>query len=299
MQEKLEFLIALAREKHFGRAAQVCGVSQPNLSAAIKQLEALLGVPLVDRGSRFFGFTAEGQRVLEWARRIVGDLRSLRAEVETMKQGLTGHLRLAVVPTTLPIVSRLTAAFWKSHAGVKLTVSSHTSVEVLSLLDNLEADAGLTYLDNEPVGRVTEVPLYRERYHLVTAADGRFGDRQSVTWEEAATLPLCLLTPDMQNRRIIDRIFGEVGIHVEPTLESNSLVVLATHVNTGMWSTIIPRIVAEPLNLSANLRTIPIVAPEMSTLIGLVVAARDPQPPLTAALVSEVRRLAPLLAEMA
>ncbi len=299
MQEKLGFLIALAREEHFGRAAQVCGVSQPNLSLAIKQLESHFGVPLVDRGSRFVGFTAEGQRVLEWARRIVGNTRAMHADIETMKQGLSGHLRLAVVPTALPIMAYLTAAFWKLHADVKLTISSQTSTEVLSRLENLEADAGITYLDNEPVGQVMEVPLYRERYHLVTAAAGPFGGRQSVTWEEVATLPLALLSSDMQNRRIIDRIFKEAGVGVEPILESNSLVVLATHLRKGLWSSVMPRIVAESLGLPANILSIPIVAPEMSTLIGMVVSVRDPQPPLTAALVAEVRRLAPELNEIA
>ncbi|PKU22372.1 LysR family transcriptional regulator [Telmatospirillum siberiense] len=299
MQDKLEFLIALAREKHFGRAAQICGVSQPNLSLAIKQLEAHFGVPLVDRGSRFVGFTAEGQRVLEWARRIVGDTRAMHADIETMKQGLTGHLRLAVVPTALPIVSKITAAFWRQHAGVKLTISSHTSTEVLSRLDNLEAEAGITYLDNEPVGRVVEIPLYRERYHLVTGPNGPFSERQSVTWEEVATLPLCLLSPDTQNRRIIDHIFKEVGVHVDPILESNSLIALATHLKTGLWSTVMPRIVAEPLDFPGHLRTIPIVAPEMSTLIGMVVSIRDPQPPLTAALINEARLLATQLSELA
>jgi DNA-binding transcriptional LysR family regulator len=298
MIEKLEFLIALSREQHFGRAAQVCGVSQPNLSLAIKQLEAHFGVPLVDRGSRFVGFTAEGRRVLDWARRIVSDTRAMHSDIETMKQGLTGHLRIAVVPTTLPIVSKITAAFWKQHPGIRLTISSHSSTEVLSRLDNLEAEVGLTYLDNEPVGRMIEIPLYRERYHLVTPADGPFADRPGVTWDEVATLPLCLLSPDMQNRRIIDRIFKEIGLSVEPILETNSLVALATHLKDGPWSSVLPRIVAECLDFPAKVRILPIVAPEMSTLIGMVAAIRDPQPPLTAALLDDVRRLAPSLAEM-
>lgn len=296
MQEKLEFLIALATEKHFGRAAQVCGVSQPNLSAAIKQLEAGFGLPLVDRGARFIGFTAEGERVLEWARRIVGDYQAMRADVETMKSGLTGSLRLAVVPTALPLVPRLTATLWSLHPGIRIVISSHSSTEILSRLDNLEADAGITYLDNEPLGRVEEVPLYRERYHLVTAVDGPLGDRASVTWEEVATLPLCLLCPTMQNRRIIDRAFAEAGVHVEPKLESNSIVALTSHLVTGVWASVMPRIMAESLLLPPSITTIPIVAPEVTTLIGLVVGKRDPQPPLTAALITDARRIAPQLA---
>lgn len=299
MQEKLAFLIALAREKHFGRAAQICGVSQPNLSLAIKQLETHFGVPLVDRGSRFVGFTAEGQRVLEWARRIVSDTRAMHADIDTMKQGLSGHVRFAVVPTALPVMSRLTTAFWKRHAGVKLTISAHTSTEILSRLENLEADAGVTYLDNEPIGRVVEIPLYRERYHLVTGEGGTFSERKSVTWEEVATLPLALLSPNTQNRRIIDHCFEEAGVDVEAILETNSLSVLATHLNSGLWSSIMPRIVAESLGLPVNIRNIPIVAPEMSALIGLIVPVRDPQPPLTAALIDEMRQIAPELNEMA
>ena len=88
MIEKLEYLIALAREKHFGHAAEACGVTQPTLSAGIKQLEETLGVLLVQRGSRFHSFTPEGERVLEWARRIVGDSRAMQQEVRALKKGL-------------------------------------------------------------------------------------------------------------------------------------------------------------------------------------------------------------------
>ena len=95
-------MIAIAHEKHFGRAAEACGVTQPTLSAGIKQLEETLGVMLVRRGSRFLGFTNEGERVLEWARRIVSDARGLRQDVEALKRGLTGHLRIAAIPTAFP-----------------------------------------------------------------------------------------------------------------------------------------------------------------------------------------------------
>ena len=70
MIDRLEMFVALAAERHFGRAAEVCGVTQPSLSAGIRALEDQLGVQLVYRGSRFQGLTPEGQRVLDWARRI-------------------------------------------------------------------------------------------------------------------------------------------------------------------------------------------------------------------------------------
>src|SRR5919205_3257789 len=107
MIDKLDFVLALARERHFGRAAEACGVTQPTLSAGVKQLEEQMGVLLVNRGSRFQGFTPEGERVLDWARRIVGDTRSMREEVDALRHGLAGRLRIAAIPTTLAMVANL------------------------------------------------------------------------------------------------------------------------------------------------------------------------------------------------
>jgi len=85
--DKLELLLALAKERHFGRAAEACGVTQPTMSTSLKQLEEILGVMLVQRGSRFQGFTPEGERTLDWARRIVGDARAMRQTSCPAKSG--------------------------------------------------------------------------------------------------------------------------------------------------------------------------------------------------------------------
>ncbi|MEA2939093.1 MAG: hypothetical protein QOC56_2597 [Alphaproteobacteria bacterium] len=295
MLDKLEYLMALAREQHFGRAAETCGVAQPTLSAGIKQLEELLGVLLVQRGSRFIGFTPEGERTLDWARRIVGDSRAMREEIKALKHGLTGQLRIAAIPTTLAMVAALTTPFRARHPNVRFTILSRTSIEILTLLENLEIDAGLTYLDNEPLGRVNSVPLYQERYQLLTAADAPLGDRDTVTWAEVAQVALCLLTPDMQNRRIIDGLLRSAGGDPQPTLESNSMIVLFAHVRTGRWASVMPSRLAETLGLTATIRAIPIVEPEAVHSIGLVVPVREPMTPLAAALVVEAKRLATTL----
>ncbi|HXZ02814.1 MAG TPA: LysR family transcriptional regulator [Stellaceae bacterium] len=292
MIDKLEYLIALANEQHFGRAAEACGVTQPTFSAGIKQLEDTLGVLLVQRGSRFHSFTAEGERVLDWARRIVGDSRTMQQEIRALKKGLVGHVKIAAVPTALAIVAQLTTPLRARHPGVSFTVWSRNSIEILALLENLETDAGLTYLDNEPVGRVRVVPLYRERYRLITAADSPLGDRETVSWAEVGRIPLCLLTPDMQNRRIIDRYLRGAGCEPAPTLESDSMIVLFSHVRTGRWASVMPAKLAETLGLVDTIRAIPIEGPEPYPTIGLVVPHREPMTPLTAALVAEARRLA-------
>ena len=297
MIDKLEFLLALAREKHFGKAAEVCGVTQPTLSAGVKQLEDTFGVLLVNRGSRFQDFTPEGERVLEWARRIVGDARAMREEVHALKHGLAGRLRIAAIPTTLAMIETLTTPYRERHPDVQFSVLSRNSVEVLHLLENLEIDAGVTYLDNEPLSRVTKVPLYRERYRLLISTDSPLGSREKVTWAEVAQIPLCLPTPDMQSRRIIEGLLRDAGGDPQPTLESNSMILLYSHVRTGRWASVMPAPLAATLGLTDVLRAIPIVEPDASHTIGLVVAAREPMTPLTAALVAEARRVAPSLAD--
>src|SRR5882757_7630790 len=295
MIDKLEYLLALARERNFGRAAEQCGVTQPTFSAGIKQLEDTLGVMLVQRTSRFLGFTSEGERVLDWARGIVADTRAMRQEMQTLKKGLSGHLRIAAIPTALAMVSALTTPYRAKHPNVKFTILSRTSTEALSMLENLEVDAALTYIDNEPLGRMRAVPLYLEQYRLLTSENSPLGDREQVTWSEVGKIPLCLLTPDMQNRRIIDQLLERAGTRAEPTLVSNSMIVLFSHVRTGRWASVMPEKLADTLGLTEHLRSIPIVDPAAMHQIGLVVPPREPMAPLVSALIGEASQLAKTL----
>jgi DNA-binding transcriptional LysR family regulator len=229
----LQYLTALARERHFARAAAVCNVTQPTLSAGIKQLEESLGVLIVERGQRFLGLTAEGERVLV-------DYGSLQQELSEMREGLVGQLRIGAIPVTLPIVPLLTAPFAKRHERTDILVISQTSISIQRGLDEFSLDVGVTYLDNEPLARVRCLPLYQERYVLLTQRDGPFRRRSVVAWTEAETLPLCLLTPDMQNRRILDMHFREGGAEIHTAIETNSLVTLWSHLRLGHWSSVVP-----------------------------------------------------------
>jgi DNA-binding transcriptional LysR family regulator len=216
----------------------------------------------------------------------------MREEMRAARHGLAGHIRIAAVPTALAMTPRLTTPFREKHPGVTFSVLSRTSIEVLTLLENFEIDAGITYLDNEPLGRVAAVPLYCESYQLITAQGNPFSERSSVTWAEVSVLPLCLLTPDMQNRRIINQHLGEAGAEAHPTLESNSMTVLFSHIRTGKWSSIMPLNLAQTFGFAEPIRAIPIVEPDASHVVGLVAAPREPHTPLVSALLHEARLLA-------
>jgi DNA-binding transcriptional LysR family regulator len=291
MIDKLQFFLALARAQHFGRAAEECGITQPTLSAAIRQLENELGVMLVNRGSRYQGLTPEGQRVLEWSRRIVADARTMKEEMRAARTGLSGHIRIAAIPTALSLIPKITAPFQEKHPDVTFSIQSATSLQIMGRLDNLETDIGITYLENEPLGRVVTVPLIEERYHLVIAKSSEAAHRSSISWLEASQLPLCLLTADMQNRRIINRHISEAGATVAPRLESNSMIVLFTHVLTGRWASIMPLEAARSFGFADQVAVIPLVEPEASHSVGLIALERDPNTPLVSAMLNAARAI--------
>lgn len=291
MLSKLDMFIALAREQHFGRAAESLGITQPTLSTGIKQLEEQLGVQLVRRGSRFGGLTPEGQRALVWARRIAGDARRFREEMRAAREGLAGHLRLAVIPTALTWASRLAAHHAAQHPKVAFTILSRNSGDILAMLENFEADAGLSYLDNEPLGRVTTVPLYREAYTAVCAPDHPLAAKAEIDWADLARARLCLLTPDMQNRRIINRAFMEAGIEPVAAMESNSTLVLASHVASGGWVTVLPGDVAAFFAGAKGLRMVPIRQVAPGPAVGLVTPHQDVHTPVLQSLLDAAQAL--------
>jgi DNA-binding transcriptional LysR family regulator len=275
----LTYLVALAREQHFARAAQACHVTQPTLSSGIKQLEEELGILVVQRGHRFQGFTPEGLRVLHWAQRILADTESLRQEASEFREGLVGRLRVGAIPTALPAMALLTTPFAERHPKVTITVLSQSSNDIQRGLDDFSLDAGLTYLDNEPLSGVRSLPLYRERYYLFTAAGGPFGRRTSVKWAEIADLSCCLLTPDMQNRRILNGKFASAGVTPRVGVETNSVLTLWAQVRSGSWSSVLPQPFLYLLGEPEGIRAVPLDDAEPHHTIGLVVPDREPLTP--------------------
>ena len=286
---QLEYVTALARERHFGRAAAACHVSQPSLSAGVRSLEVELGVPIVIRGRHYGGLTPEGERVVAWAHRLLADADGLKQELAAMGGTVTGRLRLAAIPTALPLASTLSAAVTALHPDVSVTVLSMPSREIERRLLEFEIDAGITYLDNEPLRGVRGVPVAQERYVLYVHHDDPHAQRASMTWHDAAALPLCLLTPNMQNRRIIDAAFTTAGVAPSPRVESDDIVPLWEHVAHGHWCTIGPTSWIDGGALPDEIVAVPLTDPTVGQRIGVVVPDRDPLPTLTRVLLDAAR----------
>jgi len=290
---QLQYLVALAREKHFTRAAQACHVTQPTLSGRIRQLEQELGVPIVERGHRFVGFTPEGERVLKWARGILDIWGMLQQEIASLQADgpLVGRLSVGTIPTALPMATLVIKALQATHPKIEVTVLSHSSIDILRNLEDFTIDVGLTYLDNEPIEGMRSEAVYSERYCLLVRRDNPLAGRESVTWAEAANQALCLLTPDMQNRRIIDRAFRAANSAPIPRIETNSVVNLCSSVHLMGLATVIPEHFLTVLGPMSDILTVRLTDPVVEHTIGLVAVDRDPISPLVLAAFECARRL--------
>lgn len=278
--KQLRFLDALAKEKHFSRAASKCFVSQPTLSLRIKQLEEELGVPLIYRGNRYEGLTPEGIRVLSWARRVLQNYENLYQDIALIKGKLHGTLRLGVIPTALPYVSQLTSPFLKKHKNVSIQIESYCATSIQQMLEKFSLDLGITYLSEDIPANTEKHELFKETYVALLPKDELFLDKNSLTWKEAATLPLCLLSKNMNNRKIIEKAFTDAGCTISPQMESNSLLTLYNHVKTGNWATITSRLHADLTGISEQVRVLKIIDPILENPVGLVWHQTDPLSPL-------------------
>lgn len=293
---QLQYLAALAREKHFTRAATACNVTQPTLSGRIRQLEQELGVPIVERGQRYHGLTPEGERVLKWAHLIIDNWQAMQqelAQIRGRKEALTGRLVIGVVPSALPMMPRLTGRMQEMHAGVDFTILSHSTEEILRGLNDFSLDAGVAYLDNEPIEGLIAAPLYRERYCLFLSESHPLAARESVSWAEAAQEPLGLLTPNMQNRRIIDRAFKQANCQPAPRLETNSIINLWADVRTMGLASILPDYFKDALGPLQGIRAVPLTDPVVEHTVGLLIVDREPLAQIIAGLLQVASDLAP------
>lgn len=287
----MRYLVALDEHKHFGRAAQSCHITQPALSNALRALEAEFGVVIVRRGRTYAGLTPEGEVVWASARRMLHEQEHLQQQLRSEAGHPRGHLRMAAVPTAIPLLTRFATCLQARHPGIVPTVLSMSSVELETGLDTLALDLALGYIERTGRGtrqhaghdlKLNAWPQTVEHYFLLRrrvdgpaakdAAALRIG--HPIGWAEAAQVPLCLLTPEMHNRVIIDRAFAEAGAAVKPAIETNSVLALALSVQQSeTLCAVLPGAMVDTVRGHGGLEALPLVAPEVHTPIGFMAPA--------------------------
>lgn len=272
----MRYLVALDEHRHFGRAAEACHITQPALSNALRALEQEFGVVIARRGRAYVGLTHEGERVLATGQRMLRDNEVLQQDLRSDIDHPRGRLRMAAVPTAVPMLARFAAMLQQRHPGIAPAVLSMSSQQLETGLENLSIDLGLGYTERMAPGSVklTAWPQSIEHYYLLRRAAQPAADTLQIgtpiRWAEAGALPLCLLTPEMHNRTIIDQAFASAGVTVQPAIETNSVLTLALAVIAGDVCSVLPGAMVAAVRSYRELEALPLVAPEIRTPIGFM-----------------------------
>lgn len=290
---QFKYLIAVAEEKHFGRAADRCCVTQPSLSSGIKQLELELDVTIFlrGRGQRFLGLTPEGDRVAKWARHVIAHCDSMKDELDSLRGDLKGWIRIGAMPSMSPVLPTLISKLVERHPGVRADVRFLGVEKMMSGLSGFSLDVGLTYLDQEDLGRLNTLPIFSESLNLLVPDGEEFAGRETITWREAADLPLAMLRRSMRERQFVDQIFAEVGCAPEPRVESESILHLMFQVQFSDLVTIVPAHFATMPGLHPGMRMLRLEEPAASQQVGLVWADVEPTIPMAGAMVDLLKKL--------
>lgn len=245
----MQHLVALAQHRHFAKAAEACKISQPAFSMRIRNLEDKLGVAIVRRGNRFLGFTDQGDILVRRARGILDDTKALEQEINAASGVISGSVTLGVVPTALAYAAQLCIHLHKVHPGIVVQIVSTTSLRIQQRMDDGTIDAGLTYDDSVSADLMQVDRLYLEEYVLLAPKEMVAADQSSISWAEAAELPMSLLEPGMQNRRILDRMFAEANVQPNVIAETNGFVSSLIIAREGVGATIVPRVLLDGLGI--------------------------------------------------
>ncbi|MGV6803871.1 MAG: LysR family transcriptional regulator [Ruegeria sp.] len=279
----LQLLSALARHRHFAKAAAVCGISQPAFSMRIRNLEERLGVSIVRRANRFQGLTEEGEMIVRRARRILDDAKALEQEVQATKGEITGTLVLGVIPTAIAFTGRLVKRLQQAHPRILSRIETMSATAIQHRLDEGSLDAGITYGDSIGTDLRHVQPLYEETYVLLVPSH-MTEHTDPIPWAQVAEFPLSLLEPQMQNRRILDRIFAEQGLHPHVVAETSGFTASMVMTREGLAATVVPRVLVRALGDLKGTRVLPLVDPVVSKPICLATLVRDPELPTVDAL---------------
>jgi LysR family hydrogen peroxide-inducible transcriptional activator len=267
----LRYLVALADERHFGKAAERCYVSQPTLSAQIRKLEEYLGVPLVERQPRRVTLTEAGEKIVERARRLLLEADAIVELAKTDRDPLSGALRLALIPTVGPyLLPHVARRLRKELPRLKLMLYEYQTAPLLEKLRAGEIDMGVLALP-VPLDGLEAEPLYDEPFTLAVPAGHRLAEQERVKVDDLKGETLLLLEDGHCLRDQALEVCSRVRVQEEQDYRATSLETLRQMVAAGHGVTLLPQLAAEsPVGTARGLRAKPFVRPAPARTIGAV-----------------------------
>jgi len=283
MLSHLRYLVALNEHKHFRRAAESCNITQPALSNALRAIESQFGVVIILRGRTFKGFTKEGEKVLAFAIKTLREYKFLEQEISGVADNPSGRISIGAVPTMIPLATRFAIFIQAHYPLVTPQIFSLSAFEIEKRLEDSSIDFGFSYFSRatELKNHLGYLKQLDEKYFFVRKSDQSSAGlvmREPMTWANAAQHPLCLLTPEMFHRSIVDHAFRQAGVKASPVLESNSINALTITISYGQTASIMPGALVATLMNEPNIEAYPLVAPEQIVEQGLIYSIHETLP---------------------
>lgn len=290
--KQLVYLCNLEQEKHFGRAAEASFVSQPTLSMRLKNLENELGVSLINRSNSFSGFTPEGERVLTWAREMVSVYQGLKLEVDAMKHGIKGTLRVGVVPQCSLTLSSVLHAVSQRYPEINYRVEVMSADQLLEAINSHTVDVAFGFFEMSTLRSLQfQDALFADGGVVALYAAQHFPDlagKQRVSMKEVAANPLCLAEPTRYFRRYLDTCFRQAGLSLRVIIESASVMQLLESAHFGMGVMLAPKSSILPA-LQQGLAQSAVEMPTMGRQGAMVIAGAGKATPLVQHFFDEAR----------
>jgi LysR family hydrogen peroxide-inducible transcriptional activator len=267
----LRYLVALADERHFGRAAERCFVSQPTLSAQIRKLEEYLGVALVERRPKRVSLTATGEKIVERARRLLQEADAIVDVAKTERDPLAGPLRLALIPTVGPyLLPHVVRPLRRALPRLKLLLYEYQTGPLLEKLRDGELDLGILALPVAADGLAT-AELFDEPFTLAVPASHPLAARDRVRVADLEGETLLLLEDGHCLRDQALEVCSRVRLGDEQDYRATSLETLRQMVAAGHGVTLLPQLAAaSPVGTARGLRIKPFGNPPPVRTIGAV-----------------------------
>jgi LysR family transcriptional activator of glutamate synthase operon len=288
---QLRYLVALADECHFTRAAAREHIAQPALSQQIRRLEAEVGLALVERTTRKVALTGAGELLVARARHILSELEAAQAELQTLAGVQGGRLSVGALHTMGPVdLSLLLASFHRDHPGVELTVREQSSEELAELLRDDVVDLAFLSVTERIQRRGLELyPLVSEDLVAVVPAQHPLAGRDVVRLVELAGEPFIAFRTGSRLRELLDSGAAELGFEPRIALESNESRRIRSLVSGGLGVAILPR--SDAGGAGATVATARLVEPEMRRDVSLASRAGRRHSPAATAFLALTRRV--------
>ena len=259
--QELKYIVAVAEEKHFGHAAERCFVSQPSLSAAIRNLEDELGVKLFERGKTGVLLTDAGERVVEQARRVLEEAGRVKTIAKSGRNPLAGVLRLGVIPTIAPyLLPDLVQALRSAAPQMPLDIEENLTANLEALLRAGSIDAAILALPFDAPG-IETLALYDEEFQGVVPAKHPWAKRKSIAIGELDPASLLLLPVGHCFRNQVLDACGEFASAPAPGRQGNSLETLRSMVASGLGMTVLPVTALIPRHAQSLVKAVPFDEP--------------------------------------